>query len=71
MSMVRVSEALRTHRLAALRGAAVVPARDGWRVTAGGQVFMARDLAEVTTLLLSLPLATTGGIFRQPSEAYR
>lgn len=58
MSMARVREAMRVHQLAALRGAAVVPARDGWRVTAAGQEFAVADLAQAATLLLSLPLRT-------------
>lgn len=71
MSLARVQEVMRVHRLAGLRGASVTPSKDGWSLRVAGQEFAVANLPEAERVLLSLPLATPGGIFRQPSEATR
>jgi len=64
MSMQRVQEAMRVHRLAKLRGARVTPDREGWSVAVDGRKTVVRSMADAERLLLSMPVALPdGGIF--------
>jgi len=54
--MQRVKEAMRVHRLAALRGAKVVPDRDGWSVAVAGREIEVKSMADAERLLLAMPV---------------
>lgn len=56
MSMKRVEQAVRVHRLASLRGAKVMPERDGWSLLVAGREIEVKSMADAERLLLSMPV---------------